>query len=158
MNTQLDLTQAKSILNKTFCFMQWQADDAKERGEDMMTAEDINYLKSINLKMTGIGMLCLDGTEDNAFHFDKYDHKDLFKIVEDAKRGGRTGLCIYEKDVTGEEQQKLEKLGCRVSFGGYSSISICEIYFSENDFIINQISEFQNLFGSLSSAVSVRLI
>ena len=51
-----NLERAKSILDtKALYFMQWQVDDAKQRGEDLMGKEDIEFLLSLDsIKQEGI--------------------------------------------------------------------------------------------------------
>ena len=149
MDSQLEKT--KVILNKTFCFMQWQSESATKRGEQVMEKEDIEYLLSLN-GITKGEILSLDGTENGFFSgMKKYQPNELFEIINKAKKKGFSGISIIEKDVTNSEYQKIKEMGGYVDFTGYSSTNICNVYFTEEAFIRSKISKIKNLFGCLTS-------
>ena len=149
MDAQLE--KAKIILNKTFCFMQLQADAAVKRGETLMEKEDIEYLLSLG-GITKGEILSLDGTENRFFpKMEKYNADEFFTVFEKAQKDGFSGLCIIEQDINNPNIQKIREMGCYVDCTWAGSTTLCYIYFNEEVFIQSKISELKNLFGSLTS-------
>ena len=145
-----DLEKAKKILGKIFCFMESQANDARERGEELMDTEDIEFL------------LSLDGTIENEilhcpFDFDGSLSKlQLLKIIQKAKNEKKSGVMLGMV-IRHEDVSAIEKRGYFISMTGYGSLDWDEIYFSEDAFIRSRISSFKNLFDGLRSATKAHM-
>lgn len=144
-----ELEKAKKVLNKTFCFMQRQADDAKARGEELMEKEDIEFLLSLN-----------DITKEKVLTFESeteytYDSKKLFRAIHKARNERLKGVRIMCATLTKEDEAKVKERGFFIEYTGHGSTSWDEIYFSEEAFIKQRIASFKNLFGGLASVASM---
>lgn len=141
----LDIEKAKKVLNKTFCFMQWQANDARARGETLMEKDDIEYLLSLDGFAEG------DVVSFDSISEDAYDSHKLFSAIENAIKEGKQGLLIMCAMLTHEDEARIKNSGYYVVQAGHGSVSWDEIYFSEEAHTRSQISYFKNLFGGLKS-------
>ena len=125
--------------------MEWQANDARARGETLMKIDDIEYL------------LSLDGfAEDDVASFAStsegiYDSSKLFSAIDDAQKEGKQGLYISCAVLTGADKVKVKEAGHYIVDAGHGSVIWDEIYFSEEAYIRNRISHFKHLFGGLQS-------
>lgn len=158
MNEQLK--KAKDILfGKTFCFMEWQSKDAKERGEKVMEKEDIEFILSLEGLQKG-SILSFDGSTERFFpSSEQYVEGKLFEYIESAKTSGSLGMSIIEKDITNDEAKKVRQMGGCVNYtwaGG--STTLCDVYFTEEAFILSQISHLKHSFGCLKTAVESNFI
>jgi len=138
-----DSEKVKNVLKKTFCFMQWQVDDANEKGEEVMGKEDIEFLLSLE------GLRKHDVYVFETREIGRYDSRSLFRAIERAQSRGCLGLRIFISLIKYEDEQKIKKLGyflkCEHGFD--------EIYFNEEGSLRYEISEFKHLFGSLGSVL-----
>lgn len=144
-NMTNEILKAKEILNKTFCFMEWQANDARARGETLMKIDDIEYLLSLDGFAEG------DVVSFASINEESYDSSLLFETIETAKNTGKQGVCIMCTILTGPDSVRLKKSGYYIVDAGHGSVIWDEIYFSEEAYIRNRISHFKHLFGGLQS-------
>lgn len=140
-----EILKAKEILNKTFCFMEWQANDARARGETLMKMDDIEYLLSLDGFAEG-DVVSFTSTSEGI-----YDSNKLFSAIDDAQKEGKQGLYISCAVLTGADKVKVKEAGHYIVDAGHGSVIWDEIYFSEEAYIKSQIASFQNLFGGLKS-------
>lgn len=145
-----DIEQAKKILNKTFCLMQQQREDAETQGEEVMGKEDIEFLLSLN-GTTKEDVVSFKGEQDT------YDSEALFTAIKDATEKGLEGLIMYST-LHRNDELRIKEMGYFINYTGHGSWQWDEIYFSEEAFIKSEISSFQNLFGGIASAHSANLI
>lgn len=137
-----ELERAKVILDKSFCFMEWQANDAIQAGREVMGKEDIEFL----LSLQGI-------SKDEVLFFesdkiDEYDSEKLFTVILNSKKDGLKGL-VLDTTIIEQDASKLKEMGCFVRIEGHGSVFWDEVYFSEDAYIRAEISYFKNLFGGL---------
>ena len=142
------LVKAKGILDKHFCFSQQQADEIVSKGGVLMTAEDMQFLLSLDGFKNG----------DVAFfptnEFNIYDSEELFLFIEQSKKEGKQGLHL-DGVFTSEDATKLKALGYYIEYTGHGSSIWDELYFTEDAYITHQISSFKNLMGSIISLAHV---
>jgi hypothetical protein len=143
-----DLEKAKRILSKTFCFMEWQANDARERGQELMDENDIKFLLSLDGISEKDVLHCFDVQNDNLSKL------LLLKTIQRAKNEGKKGV-IFGTTLGNENQVVVEQRGYFIKMTGHGSSLWDEIYFSEEVFIKSEISYFKNLFGSFASVASM---
>ena len=145
-----DLEKAKKILTtKLLCFMQWQVDDAKARGHELMEQEDIEFILSLD-GITQEEILTFNVPEE-----ERYTPEALFKKIEEAKSKNLKGIIIM-CDVLGDKlKEKIQEIGFFVKNSAWNSIVWDEIYFLEEDFVRAEISDFKNLFGSFASVAQM---
>ena len=142
-----DIEKVRKILNKPFCFMEWQAKDARERGDEPMNKEDIEFL------------LTLDGiVEEEIFQNNEVcDSSQLFAFIKETKQKGFKGAIFWAEGswISEEDEAKLKEIDCFIRLEGQGSVVWQEIYFSEEDFIRAEISYFKNFFGSFASVAGM---
>jgi len=149
--TQINLEQVEKILNKHFCFMEWQEKDAITRNYEIMGIDDIEFLLSLDTK----------GNKISSFEttYGKiYDSEKLFKFIEDSKSKGFLGVSLVWSTLTSADEIKLSKLGYLIKQTGHGSIFWDEIYFTKNAYITNEVRYFQNLFGSIKNFTKENLM
>jgi hypothetical protein len=145
INMIADLEKTRRILHKTFCFMQWQTDDAIKRGEEVMGIEDIEFLLSLD----GIGkgeVLPFKSDKEDSYNFE-----NLFRAIKMARKKKLKGV-VMETTLTQEDNIRLKKIGVFIKYAGYQAVLWDEIYLSEEAFMESEISDFKNLFGCLATA------
>lgn len=125
--------------------MEWQANDARAKGETPMEKDDVEYLLSLDGFAEG------DVVSFPAISEESYDSTLLFETIEIAKNAGRQGLSIMCAVLTATDRTRVKEAGYYVVDAGHGSVIWDEIYFSEEAYIRNQISYFKNLFGGLKS-------
>jgi hypothetical protein len=142
-----DLERAKSILDtKALYFMQWQVDDAKQRGEDLMGKEDIEFLLSLDsIKQEGIAAF-----EPGQPYTGVYDSEKLFIAVGEAVKQGKKGIDLCT-DLKAEDKKIILGKGYFVFMEAHGSCFWEEVYFSEEAYVQARISHFKNMFGSFAS-------
>ncbi len=146
-----DLEKAKKIINKNFCLMQWQADDAKKRGEELMGKEDIEFLLSLN-SITKEEHISFDALEG------RYNSDNLFKAIKNSKDKGLKGLLMIGTTLNQKDSTALKEMGYFIRYEWLGSTMCDEIYFSEEAFIRAEISRFKHFFGCIGEAVQGNLI
>lgn len=145
-----DLEKAKKILGKTFCFMEWQADEARKRGEEIMNGEDIEFILSLD-PLADQEVMSFDvGSTYNG----SYDSKKLFSAIDDASYIGLKGIMPWVYLIE-EDRRTVEKRGYFLIEHYECSGSWHDIYFSEEFFIEAKISTLQHQFGCIASVASM---
>lgn len=139
-----DLEKAKTILSKTFCLMEWQANDARERGQELMEKEDIEFLLSLPSTQKNELLHCFEIEDGNLSKL------KLLKTIQRAKIEKKDGV-ILGTTIGDSNHSSMEERGYFVKMTGHGSALWDEIYFSEEAFIKSEISYFKNLFGSFAS-------
>ena len=139
-----DLEKAKIALQKTFCFTEMQANEAKAGGQALLEAEDIKFL----LSLPGIRQEEIASFQTG----DTYDSKDLFLAIEKAKADGFKGFRLDIAVLTREDEARVHAMGYILNPTGYCSVLWDEIYFSVEAYIESHVSDFQNFIGNLRSS------
>ncbi len=139
-----ELIKATKILQKSFCFMKWQSDDAIKRGREVMGKEDITFLRSLSFK------------KDKTVYFKipddaQYDSDELFEFIEKNRQEGASSILIEFADLRIEDESRVRELGFFTVLEQYCSVMWTEIFLSEEALVRSGVSKFQHLFSSLDT-------
>jgi hypothetical protein len=146
-----DLEKAKEIIStKTFCLMQWFADDVVARGGKVMDEKDIKFLISLN----GLTKEDRASFELEDINNGSYDSKKLLSAIENAVKQEKKGIILWTYLNEGDRKVVKEK-GYFIKDTGHGSSSWEEVYFSEEAFIEDEISSFKHMFGCVASVATL---
>ena len=142
-----ELEQAKRILSKTFCLMEWHRKDAEGRGEQVMDKEDLQFLIDCSDALSQQEVL-------HEYSLKEKGSYDVYELIEIAKSRGLLGI-ILEDTISDQSHEELRKLGYFITMNGHGSALWDEVYLTEEAFVRSQIASFQHLFGCVKSMAHV---
>lgn len=140
------LVKAKGVLNKSFLLNAQSRKEALQKGENVMTIEDMIFLMSFEINLyphRSFGPLF-----ENKKSF---DNQTLEAAIEEAKK--ENSLAEFHKTFFSKENKEflLEKGYFRITFSKPSMSEI--VFFSEKTYIEYLILQFQELLSGLGSAL-----
>lgn len=141
-----ELEKAKIALNKYLCFTELQVNEAKKEEKELMSKDDIEYVLSLN------GIKKKDVCQFKS-SFKTYNSYNLINAIFDAKNKGFQGLRLMTTLRT-EDTEKIKSMGYFVKMDSDWD----EVYFTEEAYILNEISNFKNLFAGLSEMAASNVI
>ncbi len=140
--------RTKKVLNKNFCLMRWQRIDAENRGEEVMEAEDIEFL----LSLKGI-------KKEDVMHFGEvkdlysgiYDSEKFYIALYEAKEKNLLGVTLYTC-LTKEDNAKVTEMVI-LSFTQVMAHRCGRSVFHRRSLVASARIQFSKLFGGIRGFV-----
>ena len=154
--TTENLEKAKAILNKSFCFMQWQEHDAIKAGKEVMGVEDIRYLREFKVESPHFNLLTITPEKG-----ERISKNFLEEKINEAKIKKLIGIQISDREIYGDTMDVIKENNLFVSHNQMIAtflITYTYFFFDEENQIIHEIIKFQDFFGALATVVEANLI
>lgn len=147
MNIKLE--QAKEALLGRFCIRQIEMDEAKQKGEKLMSAQDIRYLRAFKVESHHFKLLTLSPEKGARLKKEFLEEK-----ITEARIKKLMGIQISDREIYSDAIAVIKESNLFVSHNQMKCVELTNytyFFFDEEHKIIHEIIKFQDFFGALAS-------
>lgn len=147
MNIKLE--QAKEALLGRFCIRHIEANEAKQKGEKLMSAQDIRYLRAFKVESHHFNLLTVSPEKGARLKKEFLEEK-----ITEARAKKLMGIKISDKEIYSDTMDVMKEHNLFVSHNQMVAVELVNytyFFFDEENKIIHEIIKYQDFFGTLAS-------